>query len=113
MSQSHRPPAKAPRRAFLLSALLGLALVSISVGCRRPETKPAPAAKKSELVVFAAASLREAFGTMKGAFEKTRPGVEVTFNFAGSQELRTQIEHGASVDVFASADQRHMGALRT
>jgi molybdate transport system substrate-binding protein len=37
--------------------------------------------------------------------------VEITFNFAGTQELRTQLEHGAAVDVFASADQRHMAEL--
>src|SRR5690606_19045807 len=41
----------------------------------------------------------------------SHPGVELTFNFAGTQELRTQLEHGAAVDVFASADQRHMDEL--
>lgn len=44
-------------------------------------------------------------------FKRAQPGVELTFNFAGTQELRTQLEHGAAVDVFASADQRHMEEL--
>jgi molybdate transport system substrate-binding protein len=44
--------------------------------------------------------------------ERENPGVKVRFNFAGSQELRTQIEHGAPADVFASADTRHMEAAR-
>ena len=43
---------------------------------------------------------------------KSHPGVEVSFNFAGTQELRTQLEQGAPADVFASADERHMQALQ-
>jgi molybdate transport system substrate-binding protein len=35
----------------------------------------------------------------------------VNFNFAGSGSLRTQIEGGAPVDVFASADQKNMDIL--
>jgi molybdate transport system substrate-binding protein len=61
--------------------------------------------------VFAAASLREAFTALAAGFREAHPGVEITFNFAGTQELRTQLEHGASVDVFASADQHHMDEL--
>jgi ABC-type molybdate transport system substrate-binding protein len=39
--------------------------------------------------------------------------VKVRFNFAGSPELRTQLEHGAPADVFASADTRQMDGART
>jgi molybdate transport system substrate-binding protein len=35
----------------------------------------------------------------------------LAFNFAGSQNLRTQIEQGAPVDVFASANDKEMAAL--
>jgi molybdate transport system substrate-binding protein len=96
------------------SALRGLALAILLavVACRRAELEPAPVRREDKLVVFAAASLREAFTSLGDAFKKTHAGVEVTFNFAGSQELRTQIEHGAPADVFASADQRHMNELR-
>jgi molybdate transport system substrate-binding protein len=64
------------------------------------------------LTVFAAASLRDAFGSLGAAFERQHPGAKVQFNFAGSQELRTQIENGAPADVFASADEKHMTAVR-
>ncbi|HTB56233.1 MAG TPA: molybdate ABC transporter substrate-binding protein [Polyangia bacterium] len=76
---------------------------------------PAIAAKppSGELVVFEAASLKEAFATLASRFEKDHPGAHVVANTAGSQELRAQIEHGAVGDVFASADQRHMSALAT
>jgi molybdate transport system substrate-binding protein len=64
-----------------------------------------------ELVIDAAASLREVFQTLATSFEKQHKGVTVRLSFAGSQELRVQIENGAKVDVFASADQKHMAAL--
>jgi molybdate transport system substrate-binding protein len=64
------------------------------------------------LTVFAAASLRDVFGTLGTAFEKQHPGVKAQFNFAGSQELRTQIGQGAPADVFASANTKHMDSAR-
>lgn len=63
------------------------------------------------LVVFAAASLTDAFTEIGKNFEAENPGVTVTFNFAGSQALRTQIEEGAPADVFASANKTEMDAL--
>lgn len=62
-------------------------------------------------MVFAAASLREVFGGLADELKREHSGVEITFNFAGTQELRTQLEQGAAADVFASADQRHMDEL--
>jgi molybdate transport system substrate-binding protein len=73
-------------------------------------TTPAPAAQQA-LVVFAAASLRDAFGSLKTEFVKSHAGLEVTFNFAGTNDLRAQLEHGAAVDVFASADKKNMNEL--
>ena len=64
-----------------------------------------------ELVVFEASSLKDAFARLARRFEAEHTGVTVVSNAAGSQELRAQIEHGASADVFASADRKHMDAL--
>jgi molybdate transport system substrate-binding protein len=69
------------------------------------------AAGPAELTVDAAASLREAFTSIGRTFEANTPGVRVLFQFAGSQELRTQIENGQPADVIATADLRHMDAL--
>jgi len=68
----------------------------------------APGSDQSTLTVFAAASLAEAFTDLGHELERQRPGLEVRFNFAGSQQLATQIEQGARPDVFASADERWM-----
>jgi molybdate transport system substrate-binding protein len=63
---------------------------------------------KSDITVFAAASLTAAFQELAGAFERAHPGTRVRLNFAGSQQLALQLEQGAEADVFASADGRWM-----
>ena len=60
---------------------------------------------QGQLTVFTAASLTEAFKEMGDNIEQANPGTKVTFNFAGSPTLRTQLAQGARADVFASADE--------
>jgi molybdate transport system substrate-binding protein len=69
-------------------------------------------AKPRDVVVFAAASLRESFEAIAKSFEAAHPRSHVVLQLAGSQELRTQIENGAKADVFASADTKHISALQ-
>lgn len=71
----------------------------------------AAAAASGEVVVFAAASLREAFTAIAERFEQRHPGTRVVLNLAGSQDLAAQIDHGAVADVFASADAVTMDKL--
>lgn len=66
------------------------------------------ASQAQELVVSAAASLTNAFQAVGQAFEQSKPGAKITFNFAASGPLLAQIQQGAPVDVFASADQETM-----
>lgn len=68
----------------------------------------APVAGAQALLVSAAASLTNAFREAGKAFEALHPGSKVTFNFAASDILVTQIANGAPADVFASADQEAM-----
>jgi molybdate transport system substrate-binding protein len=88
--------------------LLWIIGVGLALGTRPGQAaQPAP----QEVVVFAAASLREVFEKVAADFEKQHQGVTVRLSFAGSQELRTQLEHGARADVFASADPKHLNLL--
>jgi len=66
----------------------------------------------STLRVFAAASLSDAFGEIAQSFERSHAGTRVQLNLAGSQQLASQIEQGATADVFASADERWMDDVR-
>ncbi|MBW7885885.1 MAG: molybdate ABC transporter substrate-binding protein [Caldilineaceae bacterium] len=87
--------------------------VSAMVAC----SPIAPAAQEAapdnpvqpELVVFAAASLTDAFQAIGETFAAEHDAV-VTFNFAGSQQLAQQLSGGAPADVFASANARQMEA---
>ncbi|TRW84963.1 molybdate ABC transporter substrate-binding protein [Mycolicibacterium sp. 018/SC-01/001] len=73
----------------------------IVVGCSSPQTT-------NGITVFAAASLKTVFTDLGAEFEKDHPGTTVTFSFAGSSDLVTQLTQGAAADVFASADTATM-----
>jgi len=96
---------------LLLVVVLGVAAPAITADAAS-SADSGKAAPAREVVVFAAASLKEVFERLAEDFEAEHPGVHVALQLAGSQELRTQIENGAKADVFASADTRHMKALQ-
>ena len=84
---------------------LGIVLAVVGIAAApMPPVSPPPA----PLTVYAAASLTDAFQELGRAFEATHAGMTVQFNFAGSQQLASQLEQGAPADVFASADKRWM-----
>jgi len=85
-----------------------LPLLVLAASLNSPAAEAPTPAGPGELVVFAAASLREACTALQTPFEEAHPGVHLRFNFAGSQELRTQLEQGARADAFLSADSRQM-----
>jgi molybdate transport system substrate-binding protein len=62
----------------------------------------------TNLTVFAAASLTDAFSEIGQNFSAEHPGVAITFNFAGSQQLAQQLGQGAPADLFASANNSQM-----
>ena len=64
------------------------------------------------LNVYAAASLTETFEELESSFEAAYPNVDVRFNFAGSQDLVTQLGEGADVDVLATANESTMTKAR-
>jgi molybdate transport system substrate-binding protein len=79
------------RRDFLISTSLGLGLASAAVA----ETRP--------VLVFAAASLKEALDAINADWQKDS-GKHATISYAASSALAKQIEAGAPADVFISAD---------
>jgi molybdate transport system substrate-binding protein len=65
------------------------------------------------VTVYAAASLKATFTQIGTIFQTENPGSTVTFDFAGSADLVTQLTAGAPADVFASADQANMTKATT
>jgi molybdate transport system substrate-binding protein len=74
-------------------------------------TSPSPTPLSGNISVFAAASLTASFNALGTSFQAANPGVKVTFNYAGTPTLVTQIEQGAPADIFASADTTNMDKL--
>ncbi|MFT4266241.1 MAG: molybdate ABC transporter substrate-binding protein [Xenophilus sp.] len=79
-----------------------------TAACALGLTAASPLLWAQEIVVSAAASLTNAFQAVGQAWEQAAPGRRATFNFAASGALLAQMQQGAPVDVFASADQPTM-----
>ena len=94
------------RRPLFLIALFVLASCGKTPPAAQPQTQ-------TTLNLFAAASLTESFADIGKKFEAENPGVTVQFNFAGSQDLRAQLENGAKADLFASANEKEMDTAKT
>jgi molybdate transport system substrate-binding protein len=94
----------------LLRSVLAAGLLLGTIAAGSPPAQPAatPAPVNVTLNVYAAASLTAAFSEIGERFEAYNPGVNVVFNFAGSQLLSQQIVEGAPADVFASANTAQM-----
>jgi len=104
---------------MLIIGLLAAACTSAAVPVQAPATAapttapqptsaPAQAPAEQKLTVFAAASLTDVFNEIGEQFKQQNPGVTFEFNYAGSQQLRTQLEQGAVADLFASANAKEM-----
>jgi molybdate transport system substrate-binding protein len=98
-------------RTRLAAALAAVAL--LLAGCGGDDSGGGSGAgSPAEIKVFAAASLTAAFNELGPRFTAANGGTKVTFNFAGSQALATQIQQGAPADVFASADVANMDKVK-
>lgn len=100
------------RRSTLSVVALTLTASGL-VGCSSssstgPTTSSSGSSLSGSITVFAAASLTGSFTQLGQAFQAVHPGVKVTFSFAASSALATQITNGAPADVFASASEKNM-----
>ncbi len=85
----------------MLSVMLAMAM-AIALCAASAETP------KTEIVVFAAASLTESLTELKTVYEEENPEIELVFNFDSSGTLKTQIREGAECDLFISAAPKQM-----
>ena len=71
----------------------------------------AESGEKTELIVFAAASMTETMTKIKELYEAVHPDVNLVYNFDSSGTLKTQIQEGAACDIFISAAPKQMNQL--
>jgi molybdate transport system substrate-binding protein len=83
-----------PNRAGILMRCLALLAALVATPAR---------AQPADLVVFAAASLKNALDATAAAWQR-ETGVAVRISYAASSALARQIEQGAPADLFVSAD---------
>lgn len=95
-------------RHSLVAVAAGLSLVVVA-GCGG-SSSGGSSTVGSNVTVFAASSLTNAFGDI-GKSYKSDGGGTATFSFAGSQELVQQIQNGAPADVIATADTTTIGQV--
>ncbi len=115
------------KRAAVFALLLVLALLSASAcaapavtptpvptaaAASTPEPTPEPTREPVELFVSAAASLTDVLVEIAKGYKTVSPHVTLTFNFDSSGTLQTQIEEGAPADIFFSAAQKQMTAMK-
>jgi molybdate transport system substrate-binding protein len=96
--------------AFVASGtVLVAALSSLLGGVASPSDTRTPRRKANDVIrgsitVAAASSLTDAFTRIAARLERAHPDAVVRLTFDASSRLAFQIEQGAGVDVFASAD---------
>jgi molybdate transport system substrate-binding protein len=101
------------RSRIRLAAVLAVAaLVLAACGGDDNSSSGGSSGSANEIKVFAAASLTAAFTELGQRYTSANGGTKVTFNFAGSQALATQIRQAAPADVFASADTTNMDKVK-
>lgn len=91
------------RKTLTLLTALFLALTAIAA--------PAVAEDRTEIIVFAAASMTETLTQLKTVYETANPGTEIVLSFESSGTLKTQIQENAECDLFISAGQKQMNQL--
>lgn len=101
--------------ARFAAAALSLAMLAGCGGAASQSSDSAAedtgSADSVELTVFAAASMTETLNQIAEDYKAVDPNVTLTFNFASSGDLLTQIKEGADCDVFISAAPKQMNAL--
>ena len=87
-------------------ALVLVLVMSLSACGGRGEKR-----EKTELIVFAAASMTETLTQIEAEYEAAHQDVDLVFTFDSSGTLKTQIAQGAACDVFISAAPKQMDQL--
>lgn len=112
-TMSRRTTRRSVRHASLLLVCLLAACAGPSGGPEAAtdtatQTGSSATAASGELTILAAASLQEAFEEIGATVEEDNPGLSLTFDFQGSQDLVASLAQGAPADVLATASTSTM-----
>ena len=108
LSQSNFP---IKRRKLLVLIATALATLLLAIGLPTVTSSPVSAQSNNNLLISAAASLKEALEELKPLYQQSKPNVNINYNFGSSGALQQQIEQGAPADIFISAAKKQVDAL--
>ncbi|MGF1991820.1 MAG: molybdate ABC transporter substrate-binding protein [Nostoc sp. ZfuVER08] len=93
---------------------LGIAIAGLLLAIILPLVTPSRViAQSNNILVSAAASLKDALEEIKPLYQQSKSNVNITYNFGASGALQQQIEQGAPADIFISAGKKQVDALET
>lgn len=105
------------KRCVAIMLLLVLSIATVACSASNSATTEEQGSSVStgerevELLISAAASLKDALEEIKLDYENSHPHIKLNFNYGGSGALQQQIEQGAPVDLFLSASLSNMQKL--
>jgi molybdate transport system substrate-binding protein len=99
------------RRKLLVLIATALATLLLVMGLPILTSSPVSAQSNNNLLISAAASLKEALEEIKPLYQQSKPNVKIHYNFGSSGALQQQIEQGAPTDIFISAAKKQVDAL--
>ncbi len=99
------------RRKLLVLIATALATLLLIIGLPILTSSPVSAQSNNNLLISAAASLKEALEELKPLYQQSKPNVNISYNFGSSGALQQQIEQGAPADIFISAAKKQVDAL--
>ena len=99
------------RRKLLVLIATALATLLLVMGLPILTSSPVSAQSNNNLLISAAASLKEALEEIKPLYQQSKSNVKINYNFGSSGTLQQQIEQGAPVDIFISAAKKQVDAL--
>ncbi|WP_353418554.1 molybdate ABC transporter substrate-binding protein [Staphylococcus delphini] len=101
------------KRWVSLLMVIGLFAVILSAcGQKGTQSTDQKSTSEQSLTISAAASLTDVTKALEKAFHEKYPHIDVSFNYGGSGALREQIDKGAPVDVFMSANTKDVDMLK-
>lgn len=98
----------------MTSIFIGIMTTSLLLtGCSPVGGASGTASSPSTITVAAAISLSDALKDVATQFKQKNPDINVQFTYGASGVLQQQIEQGSPIDLFISAGEKQMDALKT
>ena len=96
----------------VFAIMMALAMAAAFAGCGSSgSSEDTERAEKTEVLVFAAASMQSSLEELEASYEKANPGIDIILNCDSSGTLMEQIKEGAPCDIFFSAAQKQMDEI--